>query len=317
MPPTNLIDESLGWLVVAFGGMALGLVGLLRKRPMSPWWLAGVAAALLGLAAGALALGLPGSVVLALAALAGVLALRVGCHLSVVRRAGARAGTLLASPRFRAGLLVAAGAGIAVWQVVRFDRAVEAELLQTDEVLAALAEPVDLSPVPDRVALTDTGRPVPLFAALNADPATAAAERDQLRRMDLDRHLIQTGGPDRQYNCHGWVFTGGRYWVRGAYVETVLKENGYKAVTRPAANDLAVFRNEAGDVTHTALVRSVTAEGAVLLESKWGQLGRYLHNDTRHAYAAGTGTYYRSARPGHVLRGLDYQQRPARLANGT
>src|SRR5262245_58460203 len=83
MPPTNLIDESLGWLVVALGGMALGLVGLLRKRPASPAWRAGVAGALLGLAGGAWGLGLPSSVALALAVLAGLQALRVGCQLGV------------------------------------------------------------------------------------------------------------------------------------------------------------------------------------------------------------------------------------------
>src|SRR5207248_516297 len=46
------------------------------------------------------------------------------------------------------------------------------------------------------------------------------------------------------------------------------------------------------------------ADGVVLVESKWGQLGRYIHTCADHIYGDNTCTYYRSSRTGHVLRGL-------------
>jgi hypothetical protein len=314
MPEMNLAEESLGWLVLALGAVALGLGGLLAKRPPSAGRRAVVAGSLLGLAGLAWALSWQSSITLALAALAAFQTVRAVGRLSAARRAAARVGAVLASPLCHAVLLLTAGSALAVWQVVRLDRAAEAEMLESDQLLGSLLEPADLGLVPDRVALTDKSRSIPLFTSRTGDSASAAAEREQLRKMGLDLHLIQTANADQQYNCHGWVFTGGRYWVRGPAVETILKENGYKRVERPAANDLAVFRDEAGQVLHTAVVRLVTANGTVLLESKWGQLGRYLHKDNQHAYSSGRCTYYHSDRNGHLLRGLGYSQR--QLAGG-
>ena len=53
---------------------------------------------------------------------------------------------------------------------------------------------------------------------------------------------------------------------------------------------------------HTALVR--VAGDLVLVEGRWSNMGCYLH--APEGYLEGFGwTFYRSARPGHLLRGLD------------
>ena len=54
-----------------------------------------------------------------------------------------------------------------------------------------------------------------------------AGEMGYLTRRRLETALIRTDEADVRYNCHGFVFTGGRYWIRGGYVEHILKDNGY------------------------------------------------------------------------------------------
>src|SRR5688500_1581077 len=200
MPETNLAEESFGLLVLALGGMALGVAGLLTKRPAGARQGAVVVALFLTLAGGAPALGLQNSVALALVVLASLRPVRVVYGLPIVQRARQRVGTVLASPRFHALALVAAGAGVVAWQVVRLDRDLEREMRQADEMLGALTDPVDLGQVPDRVGLTDAGSPVPLFASQSGDSATTEVERQQLRARGHDMRLIQTGNADLQYN---------------------------------------------------------------------------------------------------------------------
>jgi hypothetical protein len=120
----------------------------------------------------------------------------------------------------------------------------------------------------------------------------------------MDRCVIQTGPVDQGYNCHGWVFTGGRFWVRGTAVPDILRDNGYRPVARPRTGDLAVFTDHGSQVTHSALVRGRGTKGAVLLESKWGSLARYVHTARKHAYASDKLTYYRTDRGSHLLSAL-------------
>src|SRR5262249_26831322 len=125
------------------------------------------------------------------------------------------------------------------------------------------------------------------------------------------RKRIQTAPADPAYNCHGWVFTGGRCWVRGGAVESILADNAYQVTTQPKEGDLAVFRSSAGEVTHTGLVRG-NAAGSVLIESKWGQMGRYVHTARDHPYRTDGLTYYHTPRGTHLLLGS--QEAPPRVA---
>src|SRR5262249_9036483 len=83
-----------------------------------------------------------------------------------------------------------------------------------------------------------------------------------------------------------------------------LQDNRYSAVSSPRAGDLAVYHNPSGEVTHTGIVR-LAADGLILIESKWGQLGRFVHTPTEHCYTDSTCTSYRSPRTSHLLRGLE------------
>jgi len=90
--------------------------------------------------------------------------------------------------------------------------------------------------------------------------------------------------------------------VRGAAVESILADNAYQITTEPCEGDLAVFHDSFGKVTHTGLVRGHSS-GTVLIESKWGQMGRFVHTARDHPYGADALTYYHTPRGTHLLLG--------------
>lgn len=110
--------------------------------------------------------------------------------------------------------------------------------------------------------------------------------------------LIRIGDPDPQTNCHGYVFTRGMYALRSRDVESILADNGFCPMESPEPDDVVVWRNPSGRVIHSGLVRAVTRTGEVVVESKWGPLGLYLHPVDESPYGLDY-TYYRcgSAQP--------------------
>jgi len=159
-------------------------------------------------------------------------------------------------------------------------------------------------------ALTDLDTPIALLAMPHQEAADNLADMEQHFVGELARNnlLICTGPAEAGYNCHGWVFTGGRYWIDGVEVERILAENGYQRVTTPRPGDLAIYRNDS-EITHSAVVRTVEADGLLLVESKWGQLGRYIHPADKLNFGHPP-VYYRSSRQGHLLRGLERAAAP-------
>jgi hypothetical protein len=287
--------DPIAWAVFGAGGVLLGGAGLLLARLKGGarlLWLA-PASVLLLLSVAAVASAQPDWLwqpLLALAAVDGVLAL-----LRFRRVAG---------PALQSGAVLLVCAALLGWQLYRLDQAVENDLRQSDALLCDF-ERLDLVPSPSYHAQTDRGTAVPLFtAAPEQEPVATEKEDKYLQNLRLDRKLIQTGSADPTYNCHGWVFTGGRCWVRGGAVDSILADNGYRVTTNPREGDVVVFRNSAGEVMHTGLVRG-HSDGSVLIESKWGQLGRYVHTAEDHAYREHARTYYRTARGSHLVAGLE------------
>src|SRR5206468_7019484 len=95
-----------------------------------------------------------------------------------------------------------------------------------------------------------------------------AAEERTLKGNQLDGQVICRGGATEQSNCHGWVFTGGKFNLSPDAVELILKENGYQETHEPQPGDLAIYR-QAGVISHTAIVRYVTEGQPVIVEGKW------------------------------------------------
>jgi hypothetical protein len=291
---------------LGIGGTVLGLVGLLFGTVLR----GRLATAATGLLAAGWAVGLP----LALAFhvepvwwLPPLALLTVTRTFAALRepwpgrlaRAGVRP---LRHARVQAGfLLCACPAGLALY-ADHLDR----QFTIKDEDLTGIVESiVPLEENPTHWAHTDAGRSVPLFVLAQPgpnNPAPPADDVNYLQSRRLQFSLIRNKPRSDVSNCHGWVFTGGRYWVRGGSVEPILEDNGYRPVSAPQIGDLAVYRDPDGAVAHSGLVCGFTRDQAVLVESKWGRLGCYVHPTDQSGYPGTTCTYYHSLRAGHLLR---------------
>jgi hypothetical protein len=79
----------------------------------------------------------------------------------------------------------------------------------------------------------------------------------------------------------------------------------------PRPLDLAIYRDAKGEVAHIGIVRAIRPE-VILIESKWGWGGLFLHPHEAHPYAPATCVFYRSERAGHLLQGLGETVQAAR-----
>jgi hypothetical protein len=149
------------------------------------------------------------------------------------------------------------------------------------------------------VALTDLGQPLPLIA-YNDEPLLNESEKQYLAGTKFQHQIIRLHEPTTTCNCHGWVYTGGRFAIQGCFVDGLLSDNGYAEVSEPRAGDVVIYRNAVGGIEHTGLVRMVGQDGLILVESKWGPLGVYLHPIDSQPYGVSR-KYYRSPRAGHLV----------------
>ncbi|MBN9522993.1 hypothetical protein J0H58_31520 [bacterium] len=220
------------------------------------------------------------------------------------RRAAAGFAAAATRPAVRWGALAGTGLavaiGVVVWHEISFDAATDRSVAE----LSIVSEKPPTRPAVTRPT-TDRGTPVSVMEATDprARAAMAAVEARLLDNHAVRSQLIRRQPGDDRSNCHGWVFTGGRYWVGGGEVDTILSDNGYRPVADPRPGDLAVYRADRA-VSHTAVVRYVTPGLPVLVEGKWGAIGVYLHPAEASVYGTDF-TYYRADRPSHVLAGLD------------
>jgi hypothetical protein len=192
----------------------------------------------------------------------------------------------------------------ALWATVLIGSLIGSRFLAAS-LLASLQRPddqhvVDLEdlPVTDYHAATDQGHPIGLFHFAIHTPAVDV-ERFMQASETQQRQVIRLADANPAANCHGWVFSGGRFGVRDSDVRTILADNGYVPVSDPREGDLALYLN--GDhITHAGLARRPDPSGPILVESKWGPFGLYLHPPDKQPFS-GLCHFYRSPRPGHIL----------------
>jgi hypothetical protein len=258
--------------VFCIGGVLLGLAGLLSpQRPHRGrrLWVRTLPAAATVLALTAAGLGWEEHYWLPPLALVVLATVAVGLRQPLCGRVAQAVVNLVGRRSVQGGLLLAACPLLLLGRVAQFERETTPENGMGQ--WACLADEPPLEKVAALWAATDAGQTVPLFV-----PAPESRDRpiiDELSflgRQDLLPRVIRTGPASRDCNCHGWV-----------------------------------FRDAGGQIVHSGLVRAATDEGLILIESKWGKLGRFLHMPTDHCYRNSTCTYYRSGRAGHWLRGLD------------
>ncbi len=209
------------------------------------------------------------------------------------------------APAIRYGLMTLAGVGTVVGAVVLFERADERANESSFGNLDLMQGRSPTAPTERVKTVTDRGTRVVVSMPVSSAEVDELAESEKryLSQGNHDDRVIRRGPADESSNCHGWVFTGGQFIVSSDDVNRIVQENGYEAVQEPLPGDLVVYR-VSGNVVHTGIVRYVSAGQPVLVESKWGRLGVYLHPAEHTVYGVDF-TCYRSSRSNHLLRGLN------------
>jgi hypothetical protein len=169
-----------------------------------------------------------------------------------------------------------------------------------------LFPPRNLKQVPVSPLVTDRGQPVPVYRNEVSVEEVKAFEMPILERFKLITQAMQVAPVDPSYDCHGWVFADGKFWIGGESVRMILEENGYEKVDYPQVGDLAIYGDPNVLIQHSGIVRVAGKKKGdlILIESKWDELGRFLHQPDLTMYQGGC-VYFHTKRPGgHRLRGL-------------
>ncbi len=300
-----MTSEQFPQLVVAFfvglGLLLGGGVNLLLRRK-------------------SLALRLPLTVVVTALMLGGVWAFtesvvsteKAGLLLAAVLGMGMLAGSELTAsvaatlqrPALRWSLVAGAGiaiaSGSAVYSEIDESRELDRQMVELEGLTAPPPTAVSAA-----AAATDLGEPIEIREAIapRSERDLDGIEAAIMQNSAIRDSIIRSEPATDRSNCHGWVFTGGRYWIGSREVEHILAGNHYRPVEDPKPGDLVVYRS-GGAIVHTGVVRYIAEGQPVIVEGKWGCTGVFLHSVARSIYGASY-AYYRSTRTGHLLVGFD------------
>jgi hypothetical protein len=314
------IDPTLCLVgTVGVGGSACGLYGLLAPCPargawkVVPWAVGALGA---GLCVLAILLRQPPTTWGPLAGLLGVVAALTAVRSAAARRVFTALGPVVRSPRIQAAALVLCGPALAILSIPPTVAGDDFDMPAQDFDLVALPPLKEIQPCP---VTTDRGRPVSVYVSQDRQtftPEFLGRQSAFLRNRGFMEHIIRVPDGDTDCNCHGWVFTDGRFWLSPEGVELILADNGYRPSETPGVGDLVVYRSRDGKLLHTGILRAGVESGIVLVESKWGVLGRFVHSPDIHPYGDCLWTCHRTARLGHRLNGLPGDTPPAAQVSG-
>lgn len=159
-----------------------------------------------------------------------------------------------------------------------------------------VATPKHKQEVHEFLAVTDRNRPIPVYRMV--DVADASLSEDNAILFSHLEVSIQRGPANPTSNCHGWVFLDSQFLISGEAVQQILDDNGYELVSEPKAGDVIIYRDANRNIVHSGLVRGVLNDETVIIESKWGTEGLFLHDPAGTPYSQ-LFEYYRSPRPGN------------------
>jgi hypothetical protein len=194
-------------------------------------------------------------------------------------------------------LLLVSLVAMASWSSYRFQCAVAPEM----NLPPLSVRPLLMQRETHYVGVSDKGREIPLYrSAAKPLPSSQTYRPASDPQGRVDNTVIVRGEPDSSSNCHGWVFTGGEFLLDIQGIKTILEDNGYRPCTSPQPGDVIIYYLSGDVVAHAGLVSGVLHDGTVLIESKWGIEGRYLHRPEDQPYSE-TFAYYRSSRDGNEI----------------
>ena len=129
------------------------------------------------------------------------------------------------------------------------------------------------------LALTATAPWLPEWRRqLERGPISSWELETRLKEARFPKGAIQTAEPDPSGVCHDFALrrTSRQAPLCPGEVDLAI-DSDYMEVREPSLGDLAVYRDSDGSIRHTGRVAAKGLDGLLLVESKWGSLGRYLH----------------------------------------
>ncbi len=300
-------EEPFNWLIAIFAtGLSVFLAGSLgfwipRRRP-SFRLIAAIGAALaIGLIATSI---VPWKHALISACISMVTVVAVD-RLESKRLAAtvAAIGRFARRPTGQSTVLTALGAIAMIAAVVHLTRVEDATAERDMAWMLEASTNPDLVTAPN-AATTDEGNLVTLRqpVAPRLENELDSIETHSFAHLFRGRQLTRVSPCDDASNCHGWVFTGGEYWIAAKDVERILAENHYLPISDPLSGDLVIYRN-GSSIAHTALVQAALPNEPIVVVGKWGWMGVFRHRVDDCGFGA-EHVFYRSHRKGHLLKGL-------------
>lgn len=170
-------------------------------------------------------------------------------------------------------------------------------------LLDRIAYRVSHDSLPESVGITDSGRVISLHrydvASDNGDDQKRSLLNQDVSAADGYRFdVIRLEEPQTMSNCHGFVFADNRFALDGNDVDRILCDNGYQQVDQPQTGDVVVYRSVDQEVIHSGIVRGIGR--VILVESKWGPLGVYIHRADFSPYGEDYG-FFHAGRDSHSI----------------
>jgi hypothetical protein len=310
MPNFEHFDRLFIFFATGLGLLLTGGVNLLLGRRV--WLRTAATLAVCGaVLAGLSALARPELVPASAGWLFGALLIATLFGSAWVGRQLAHVAGFLRKPGPRWAAVALGGLGVIIGSGVAFERADDQATAQVMRDLEVELGRPPSRPVEGIRVTTDRGTPVVVREPIQPRELRELREAEEktLRTGNHHGQVLRKAEPTDVSNCHGYVFTGGKYLLSPDEVEVILRENDYREITNPRPGDLVVYRDAGRAVTHTAVVEYASRGKPVMVESKWGVMGVFQHHVDKSCYGTGF-AYYRSARQGHLLVGLGGESQP-------
>lgn len=207
-----------------------------------------------------------------------------------------------------AWFLLASSAGLAAWSSHQYQERLKPHVKRS--LVIALAPGNHSQPVHEFVALTDGNHPIQVYRLDQGatDPVNGGSQENGYA-VEYSGSMIQRAPAGPLANCHGWVFLDGQYLISGDAVQRILDDNAYEVVEEAIAGDVIIYRDDNRNIVHSGLVRGVLNDGTIIIESKWGVEGVFLHKPLDTPYSI-LFDYYRSPRPTHRVKIVPVDELP-------
>lgn len=198
--------------------------------------------------------------------------------------------------RLSGWLVILTSIGLSGWSYHRFHERLEPA---PQKPLMVVKTPGPKKLIHEFVAVTDRNRPISVYRLSEADPD--ASDTGDSVIVDIAESTIQRGPPSLDANCHGWVFLDSQFMINGDAVQQILDDNAYELVEEPKPGDVIIYRDDNRRIVHSGLVRGILNDNTVIIESKWGTEGVFLHDPDGTPYTVDY-EYYRSPRTDHRVK---------------